>query len=171
MGSREVKALSRICSVQKLYGRVQSGWKGTKMWRKIHWACYHVCQIQGSLLSTPEHYCYSLCSKGQRLEQRQALNQKAAICQLGGHTLGGLAYRTLMLPNMSIRGGLSRFQMEEYGKEQAAKNERIAGTQRAAGLCSCLLSGSIYVCYFHKSPFPKRRHICPDFLFPVIKKA
>lgn len=118
-----------------------------------------------------EHYCYSLCSKGHRLEQGQALNQKAAICRSGGHTLGGLAYRTLMLPNMSIREGLSRFQMEEYGKEQAAKNERIAGAQRAAGLCSCLLSGSIYVCYFHKSPFSKRRHIWPDFLFLVIKKA
>ena len=96
---------------------------------------------------------------------------KAAICRLGGHTLGGLAYRTLMLPNMSIREGLSRFQMEEYGKEQAAKNERIAGAQTAAGLCSCLLSGSIYVCYFHKSPFSKRRHIWPDFLFLVIKRA
>lgn len=35
-----------------------------------------LCQIQGSRLLTPEHYCYSLCSKGHRLEQGQALSKR-----------------------------------------------------------------------------------------------
>lgn len=53
-----------LCLEASQKWRKASGWKGTKVWGRVHWAYYLGCQIQCSLPRSPQHYCYSLYRNG-----------------------------------------------------------------------------------------------------------
>lgn len=96
----ESNDLGLLCPAALWKGRKASGWKGKRSEGRYTTAESKVC------FSGPQSITATLCAgmaMGWSSDGRSAERQSSA-----GHT-GGLAWRTTVLPRMSIRGGLRKF--------------------------------------------------------------